>query len=131
MGTNIILAVVAVVGLLITTASVMGTFRVSRNTQTVSTYREAAQAWQTKAEAQEEVINDLKTQLAEANAKIEELSKRVQMLQDVVTSRSIVEALAHELTAHHTTVTARFDSMDAAIRHLAEVFATWTSSQSL
>jgi hypothetical protein len=113
-----ILAVIAIIGLLITAATVVGgSFRVGRNTQTVSNYREAALSWEASAKALEaqvhqfeeqlaerdvharEVETGFEAQLAEKDARIHELEGRLTTLQDVVTGKSAVEALTVEMRA--------------------------------
>jgi uncharacterized protein (UPF0276 family) len=110
---------VAVVGLLITIATILGAFRMSRSNSAMTGYRDAAASWEAKAKAQEAEISDLRTDLATANASIEALTKRVQMLQDMVTSRTLVEALAHTMETQHTTVMGHLEALEVAIRRLA------------
>lgn len=104
MSADLILAFIGIVGLLVATANVLGSFRTSRNTTTVAGYRDAAQAWEAKAKAQEGEIIDLRSSLAEANVKIDGQERRIQMLQDMVTSKALIEALARALDANHTTM---------------------------
>jgi chromosome segregation ATPase len=111
-----ILAIVALVGLLITAATVIGgSFRVSRNTQTVSNYREAALSWESQSKALEAQVrlfeeqlaerevhartmeSQFEAQLAEKDARIHELEGRLTTLQDVVTGKAAVEALTVEM----------------------------------
>lgn len=104
MSTEVILAFVAVIGLLVGAANVFGTFRVSRNTAAVSAYRDVALAYEAKTKVQEGELTDLRTQLASANAKIETLGTRVQTLQDMVTARSLIEAMSKTLDGNHVAV---------------------------
>jgi hypothetical protein len=104
MTTEAILAIVAVIGLLVGAANVFGTFRVSRNQSAVSGYRDAAAGWEAKARAQEVQIVDLRTVLATANAKIDAQEQRINMLQDMVTSKTLIEALARTLDDNHSTM---------------------------
>lgn len=110
--TNII-TIVAVIGLLITAATVVGgSFRVSRNTATVTRYKEAADSWQAKAvaqdekiEAQEERITVLQHEIAakdaaftaEMSAKdtlISQLQGRLSVLQEVVTGKAVLDEIS-------------------------------------
>jgi chromosome segregation ATPase len=116
-----ILAIVALVGLLITAATVIGgSFRVSRNTQTVSNYREAALSWESQSKALEAQVrlfeeqlaerdahartveSQFEAQLAEKDARIHELEGRLTTLQDVVTGKAAVEALTTEMRSVRT-----------------------------
>lgn len=112
-----IITIVAVIGLLITAATVVGgSFRVSRNTATVTRYKEAADSWQAKAvaqdekiEAQEERINHLTSEIAEKDAvftaelaskdtQISRLQGRLSVLQEVVTGKAALEEIAQRQT---------------------------------
>ena len=115
MRSEVILAAVAVTGLLVTAASVVGTFRVSRNTSTVSAYRDSAQAWESKAKAQEDEIHDLQGKLAAAAAQIESLNQRVAMLQDIVTSRTQIEALSSTIDGNFLLLVKRSDDILAVV----------------
>jgi chromosome segregation ATPase len=99
-----IISLVAVIGLMITAAAVVGgSFRVSRNTATVTRYKEAADSWQAKAIAQEQHIAELRTEVTSLqadngakDAKISELQGRINVLQEVVTGKGALEELARE-----------------------------------
>lgn len=86
-----ILTAVAVVGLLITAATVWGSFRVSRNTQATTLYRETASAWEAKSTAQDDEIASLKRALVTKDTQIAELNARVSLLTDMVTGKSVLE----------------------------------------
>jgi uncharacterized protein YlxW (UPF0749 family) len=96
---GLITAIVAIVGLAITVAAVFGSFRVARNTQTTSLYRETALAWEAKARAQEAEIHELQERDTEKDKRIATLQARVEVLQDTVTGRAALESL-QTMVAH-------------------------------
>jgi TolA-binding protein len=118
---TILVTLLLVIGTAVTVAAVFGSFRVARNTSAVTSYRDAAQGWQAKAEAQKVEISDLQTELATANASIEHLEKRVQMLTDMVTSRTLIEALAVNLEGHHEVMMTKADEIIEVIKSLDAV----------
>lgn len=97
--------IISVIALLVTAATVVGgSFRLARNTQTVSNYRDAAQAWQAKADAQQGELDELKTELAEKQSQISdqqkqiaELSGRMRTLQDMMVGQNALETLRTEI----------------------------------
>lgn len=118
---TLITILLLLVGTAVTVASVFGTFRMSRNTSAITGYRDAASSWEAKAKAQEVEIADLQARLDAANASIEALNQRVTMLSDIVTSRTLVEALAHSLEAHHATAMAKAEELSTEVRTLESV----------
>jgi hypothetical protein len=95
---SLLVTIVAVIGLLGTAAAVVGgSFRVSRNTQVVANYRDAAQAWEAKATAQETEMGELRSNLAAREKEIIELTSRVSILQDMVTGKNAVEQILPEI----------------------------------
>ncbi|HEV2172906.1 MAG TPA: hypothetical protein VGR71_05030 [Nitrospira sp.] len=89
-----VVALISFIGLAITVAAIFGSFRVARNTQTTTLYREAAQAWEAKARSQEDEIHELQKRDSEKDRLIAELKARVEVLQDIVTGRSMLEKLS-------------------------------------
>jgi uncharacterized protein HemX len=96
--TGVILAVVAVIAFLVTAAGVVGTaFRVGHNTQTVANYRETAQSWKEKSDAQEAQIVQLQEGAAAKNHQIAELTAKVDMLEKLVLGESTAKGLRADL----------------------------------
>lgn len=91
MTTDIILAAVAVIGLFVGTANVLGTFRFSRNTNLITLYRETAEAWEARSKAQDAEISELQTRETTKDAQIAGLNGRVTVLQDMVTGKTMLE----------------------------------------
>lgn len=84
----------AFIGLLITAAAVIGaSFRNSHQAQVIANYREAANSWKEKAEAQDVAIKELEARDAEKERQIAELTGQLTMLRDLVTSRPDFERL--------------------------------------
>lgn len=68
---HVVLAVLPVVSLLIVAAgTVGGSFRISRSSRTLAIYRDAAQAWETRAGVLESENDDLKEQVRELRAEL-------------------------------------------------------------
>lgn len=108
-----ILSLLGVVSVLIVVAGIVGaSFRVSRNTQTLVNYREAAQSWELKANSQEheilelqQQVKDLQTASAEKDKQIVALQQQLSGLRDLVTSRAeitVLETRMSELLAMAT-----------------------------
>jgi uncharacterized protein HemX len=94
-----IASLVAVVSLLITAAGVVGgSWRLGRNTQTVTLYRDTALAWEAKASAQEAQLEQLEADNRAKDTKIAELVARVGVLSDMVTGKSAIEAMEGQMT---------------------------------
>jgi N-methylhydantoinase B/oxoprolinase/acetone carboxylase alpha subunit len=90
-----ILTIAALVTLLITAAGAIGgSWRLSRNTQSVNIYRENAKAWQDKAELQEAEISELRLSSNVKDEQITDLRARISTLEDMVTGRSLLEQMA-------------------------------------
>lgn len=89
--------IVAIVGVLMTMAAIYGAFRVSKNTQATSMYRDNALAWEGKAKIQEEDIKELKDRLGERDEKIRNLEATVAVLRDTVTGKVVLDALAQQV----------------------------------
>lgn len=121
---SIIVAVLTVMGL------AGGSFRVSRNTQTVANYREAALSWEAKADAQEKDIELLRAALIEKDRQIAELQGRVVVLQDMVTAAPAIEHLATTMAdvvtrmdTRGAEVLAQIGQLRGEVRGLAETAA--------
>jgi predicted nucleic acid-binding Zn-ribbon protein len=96
---NSLLGWSAFVGLLLTAAAVAGaSARNSHNAQTLANYRDAAQSWKEKSEAQDVAIKELEARDAEKDRQLSELNGRLAMLQDMVTARPAYEQLAADFS---------------------------------
>jgi hypothetical protein len=110
--TNVILAIVALIGLLATAAAAVGgSFKVSNNTATISRYREAAQAWETKSRAQDAEILELQRVNIANDKKISELEARVTILQDLVTGKSAVDLIEAKSTELKDLINKTYDAV--------------------
>ena len=95
--TGAILSIVAVVTLLITAAGVVGMgFRVGNNTQTLQNYRETAQSWKDKADAQAIQITLLEKASTEKDHQIAELQAKVSLLEKLVLGESTAASLRED-----------------------------------
>jgi cell division protein FtsB len=111
---------VVIAGLLITGSTIWASFRSTRNTQATALYRDTAAGWEAKSKLQDEQmtemkadyarqLDDLRASEADKDAKIADLNARVDVLQDMVTGRSLLEE-------HHRA----FETQSAAILAIAE-----------
>ena len=113
-----VVAIVAVVGLLITIATVVGaTFRSSRATQTLANYREAAQAWQMKSDAQGDEIRELQEQVSARDKRIDDLDRQLtelrghmSALQELMVGSSALETLRADIHDSRDQILARMEA---------------------
>lgn len=89
--TNNLTVLIAVFGALITISTVYASFKVTRNTQATAVYRTTAEGWEAQAKLQERQIAELTAQAARKDQKIADLTARVEVLQDMVTGKSLLE----------------------------------------
>jgi hypothetical protein len=93
---------IAVFGVVLGAATILASFRVTRNTQATVLYRENAAGWEAKSKLQTvqaaetaagygQQLDELRVQGAEKDQKIADLTARVEVLQDMVTGRSLLE----------------------------------------
>jgi hypothetical protein len=105
-------SLIAIIGLLITVAGLIGaSFRIGRNAQTVNTYREAANAWESKAKAQADEIDELRDKLAVAEATIEKMQARLKLLEEMVTGRIAITDLTIKMEASFASLQAGIESL--------------------
>lgn len=103
-----VVAIGSLIALLIVIAGVLGAaFRTSRNVQSISNYRDAAQSWEARAGAQEAEltqqahqieqlqaqITGQQAQLAEKDLQIATLQEQMRSLRDLVAGRAAFETL--------------------------------------
>jgi peptidoglycan hydrolase CwlO-like protein len=108
-----IVSVGSLLGLLIVVTGILGAaFRTSRNVSTINNYRDAAQSWEARANAQEQELAGQQTQIDACNAQIEGLhrevgdkDKQIDMLQAQITSlrellsgRAAFESLSEKIS---------------------------------
>jgi cell division protein FtsB len=90
---------VGIIALLLAVAGVLGiSFRNGKNTTTLANYREAAQAWEAKSNAQESQIKDLQDQVAALTLENTRLDAEMHTLRDLVTGRAELQALREHIT---------------------------------
>jgi cell division protein FtsB len=117
-----ILAAIALVTLLSGGALVYGQFRVSKNNSAVSGYRDTALAYESMHRAKNEEIIELRAQNAQQAAQIEALTQKTNMLQDMVTSRTLIEALARQIDGNFASLGQKIDEMLGGItRQITEL----------
>jgi hypothetical protein len=94
---------IAVFGVILSAATIFASFRVTRNTQATALYRENAAGWEAQAKLQktqaadmqsgyDQQLGELRAQGADKDQKIADLTARVEVLQDMVTGKSLLEA---------------------------------------
>lgn len=125
-----VLEIVAVITLLITAAAgVGGSWRLSRNTQSVNIYRENAQAWQQKAELQDGEIRDLQASGQVKDAQIAELKARVSVLENMVTGKSLIEELTMQTATRGAEVLAQLGEIRGEQRKILSVLGNRDSGR--
>jgi len=89
-----ILVWVGIASFLLTAAGIVGMgFRVGSNTQTVKNYRDTAQSYKERADAQEVQISSLQAALANKDHQIAELQAKMEVLERLVLGESTAKAL--------------------------------------
>jgi uncharacterized protein HemX len=106
-----IVAVGSLLGLLIVVAGILGAaFRTSRNVQSITNYRDAAQSWEARAVAQEREMADqasnlttqaaqiegLQHQLADKDRQLDGLQEQIVSLRELLSGRAAFESLAEK-----------------------------------
>lgn len=104
---------IGVLGFLIVVAGILGAaFRTSRNVQSIANYRDAAQSWEARANAQERELAEQAHQIEGCNHKIElmqlDISRKDQQisslqtqitdLRDLLTGRAAFESLTEKIS---------------------------------
>jgi hypothetical protein len=97
---TVIGVIIAALGLLFTAAGIAGgSWRISRNTQTVALYKDTAEAWEAKSKSQDARIAELEEAEHRKDREISELRGQVATLQDLVTGRSALQDMDERLAA--------------------------------
>jgi cell division protein FtsB len=86
------------------TVGAWAALRVGKNTTTVSNYREAAQSWRLKSEAQDAEIRELQTENADLKKQLADLSGQVGVLRDMVTGTAVIAEHDTRVTNYHAEV---------------------------
>jgi uncharacterized protein YlxW (UPF0749 family) len=92
----VVITAVAVLGILLTVAGVIGVWlamRTAQHTQTVKNFRDAAESWREKAEATDSELTSMRTEMTELRQQYTSLLQKHEALQDVVTGRTAIENL--------------------------------------
>lgn len=123
--------IVALCAFLVVAAGVIGlNFRISRNTQNVANYRDAAQSWESKAKAQEIEIADLNAKVANLTQKLAAETEARHTLEGIVTGKTAVETLRLEMQNEFTSLKAAFTDWTSEARRehatQRELFQSWT-----
>jgi uncharacterized protein HemX len=107
-----VVSVVGVLGFLVVVAGVLGAaFRTSRNVQSITNYRDAAQSWEARANAQEQEleqqarqidacqkkIESLQRELAEKDRSLNSLQEQISSLRELLTGRAAFESLTEKI----------------------------------
>ena len=107
-----IVSVGSLLGLLIVVTGILGAaFRTSRNVSTISNYRDAAQSWEARANAQEQELASQQTQINACNTEIEGLHR------EVADKNKQLDGLQSQITSLRELLSGR-----AAFEKLAEQF---------
>lgn len=102
--------IMAILGFVIVAGGLAGlSYRVNRSQANVTQYRDAADAWEKKATAQETQIRDLQAKVTALQAQLAAEKEARQVLEGVVTGKSAVEALAREMAMAFSNVVSKND----------------------
>jgi hypothetical protein len=91
-------AVLAFATFIFAVAGVAGTWRASRSTSALNSYRDTAAAWEAKADAQAMQIRDLEADGAKKDQRIAELEGKVAILSDTLTGKAAWEILEGKIS---------------------------------
>lgn len=97
---------------LLTIAGIIGTWaalRVGKNAQTLKNFRDSADSWKEKSQAQEVEITDLRKENSQLKSEIAELRGKVSTLGDLVATA--ISELASPSNSQHKEVLERLDSI--------------------
>lgn len=112
-----VITFLSIIGFLVTAAGLIGvSFKVGRNAQVVTNYRDSANAWETKARAQSSEIAELQEKLATNDSLIKKLQDRMKMLEELVTGQAAISSLTTSIDASFTNLTTHLDSLVNQIR---------------
>lgn len=111
---------VGVLGFLVVVAGILGAaFRTSRNVQSIANYRDAAQSWEARANAQEQELEQQRVQ-------IETCNHRVDLLQQELSAKDQqVASLQEQITSLRELLTGRaaFESLSGKISEAVQLAA--------
>jgi uncharacterized coiled-coil DUF342 family protein len=96
----LVITITAVLGVLLTMAGSVGVWlamRTGQNTQTVKNFRDAAASWREKAEALAADLATIQSELTTLRAQYDQLMAEHNMLKDVVSGRTAIEALGMQV----------------------------------
>lgn len=100
MGPTFIIVLAAVLGVMLTVSGIIGVWlamRTAQHTQTVKNFREAAASWREKAEALASDLAGMQQELAALRENYADLLHEHEVLKNVVTGKSALEALGVHL----------------------------------
>ena len=91
-------AVLAFITFIFAVIGVAGTWRASKSASALNSYRDTAQAWEAKAQAQAMQIKDLEDGAARKERQIAELEGKVAVLSDTLTGKAAWEILENKIS---------------------------------
>lgn len=117
------ITLLSVIGFLVTASGLVGvSFKVGRNAQTVSNYRDSADAWEKKSHSQADEMAELNARLAANDIKfaaneatIKKLQDRVQVLEELVTGVAAITGLATKMDQSFVSLQMHIDEVAAQI----------------
>lgn len=127
MSSALIITATAVVGVLLTIAGSLGVWlamRTGQNTQTVRNFRDAAASWREKAEAMAADLATIQAELTTLRAQHEKLQQEHNVLRNVVSGKSALDALSMQLDQAKNEITVEIRLSKESIQHLIEDMGT-------
>lgn len=123
MNSALVITITAVLGILLTVAGILGVWlamRTGQNTQTVRNFRDAAASWREKAEAMAADFAAVQSELAELRAQHEQLKQSHDVLANLVTGKSAIDALSVQIDQVKSDITLEIRLSQETLQHLIE-----------
>jgi hypothetical protein len=123
MTATLLITLAAILGVLLTVASVFGVWLGLRNAQTGQTlknFREASASWREKAEALGADLDTVRSDLAELRKQYRELLSEHEVLKNVVTGKAAIEALGVQVEKAKTDIILEVHLSAEALRRLID-----------
>jgi uncharacterized coiled-coil DUF342 family protein len=117
----LLIILTAILGVLLTVAGVAGVWmamRTSQHAQTVRNFREASASWREKAEATSADLATVHEEMAELRQQYDRLLAEHEVLKNVITGKSALEALGVQVEQAKTDIVLEVRLSKEALEHL-------------
>jgi hypothetical protein len=116
---TLIVVLAAVIGVMLTVAGVAGVWlslRTAQNSQTLKNFRDASASWREKADALTSDLASMQAELTALTAKYTTLLAAHEVLKNVVTGRSEIEAMATQMGEYKDEIIREIRTVKATVR---------------